>query len=73
MALKSTERTRVAARIAARTKHHGPDDPELPALRRDMLVASLAERIREVVDAAPPLTPEQVSRLRSLLDVGGAA
>jgi hypothetical protein len=35
--------------------------------------ATLAEHIMRVVDAAPPLTPEQVERLSTLLRAGASA
>jgi hypothetical protein len=38
-----------------------------PETRRDLAAERLAEHIRRVVDAAPPLTPEQVERLSTLL------
>jgi hypothetical protein len=60
-------RRRAAADIAAITRHHGPDDPRLPELRRELRELQLAEHIRAVVDEAPPLTPEQLDRLAGLL------
>jgi hypothetical protein len=54
------------ARIAGVTARDR-DDPRLPDLRRDLEAAKLEEHVRQVVAAAPPLTPEQVDRLTSLL------
>jgi hypothetical protein len=44
-----------------------------PDARRDLNAERLAEHIRRVVDAAPPLTPEQVERLSTLLRAGASA
>ncbi len=40
---------------------------------RDMRAARLEEQIERVVSAAPPLTPEQLERLRALLAPSQAA
>lgn len=45
---------------------------ELPNRQRDYRAAKLGAHIREVVDAAPPLTDEQVADLTALLQAGGA-
>lgn len=63
----SPSRRHVAALAAAVERHRGPDDPQLPGLRRDLRAAALAEHIRKVVDTAPPLTAEQIEGLRGLL------
>lgn len=55
------------ARHAALTRSCEPNDPRLLDARRDLAAASLADRIRATVDAAPPLTPEQRERLAALL------
>ena len=39
----SSERRQVAARIAIITRHHGPDDPGLSALRRQLDALRVAE------------------------------
>lgn len=57
----------LSAALAVTTRHHGPDDPRVIELRRDLKVAKLADHIRDVVDSAPPLLPEHVERLRALL------
>jgi hypothetical protein len=44
---------------------------EAEKARRDLRAAKLAKHIREVVDAAPPLSAEQRLRLAGLL-VGGS-
>jgi hypothetical protein len=58
-------------RVAALSKHR-PDSQELEDARRDLAEAKLADAIRKVVAAAPPLTAEQRNRLATLL-MGGVA
>jgi hypothetical protein len=70
-ARRGTVRTAKAATIAAIERHNGPHDPRLPDLQRDLRAAELEEHIRQLVDAAPPLTSEQRQRLAGLL-TGGA-
>ena len=66
------EGRRRRARAAALARHH-PDDPEAGADDRRTLKADALERhIRELVDAHPPLTAEQRSRLTLLLHGGDA-
>lgn len=60
------------ARVAALARHRGPDDVDVLAARRDLKAARLEDRIRELVDNAPPLTDAQRVRLTLLLN-GGAA
>jgi hypothetical protein len=57
-----TLRSRLGGLIAT---HAAPET--ITEARRDLDAANLEQHIRRVVDAAPPLTPEQASRLRSLL------
>ena len=71
MAAKSPRRRRLVCTIAARERHN-PDDPEIPALRAELAAEGLAEHIKRVVDAAPPLTPAQRERLALLLRPGAA-
>ena len=56
------------ARVAALSRSRTPDDPDLAAARRDLRAARAEDYIRSVVDAAPPLTDEQVRRLSVLLN-----
>ena len=66
--------TRTASRrLNAYQRHRGPDDPVTLAAARDLRAVQLEEHIQEVVSAAPPLTPDQASRLRSLLHPGTGA
>jgi hypothetical protein len=55
------------ARVAALKRHRVPDDPEVTSAVRDLSVTLLAEHVRRVVDAAPPLTADQRARLAALL------
>lgn len=48
-----------------RKKNRNPD--RIAELRLMLRETQLAEHIREVVDSAPPLTPEQLQRLSLLL------
>lgn len=67
----SPERLRASSRLALTTRHHGPDDPRIPELKRDFAAEQLADHIRAVVAAAPPLTDEQRTRLSALLAAPG--
>jgi hypothetical protein len=51
----------------ALTRHRGPEDPATLEAERDLRAVTLEEHIRRVVDEAPPLTPEQLSKLSALL------
>jgi hypothetical protein len=59
--------THQRARLAALHRHRSPDDPAVIDATRDLAAERLAEHVRRVVAAAPPLTPEQIDRLRGLL------
>lgn len=63
-------RRRTASAIANITRHHGPDDPRLDALRAEHATETLAEHIARVVAEAPPLSAEQRERLSLLLHPG---
>lgn len=54
------------ARVAALTRSRESNDPELLAARRDLAAEKLASFIQRTVDAAPPLTDEQRSKLAAL-------
>jgi hypothetical protein len=54
-------------------RHRGADDPEAKRVRQELRADALERQIREVVDSAPPLTPEQRDRLSLLLHGGDAA
>lgn len=63
MSVKLTKR----ARLAALHRHRGADDPAVVEAAADLAVEGLAEHIARVVDTAPTLTADQISRLRALL------
>jgi len=60
------------ARVASLTARKA-DPAQIDEARRDMRAARLGDYIQRTVDAAPPLTPEQVDRLALLLRGGDAA
>jgi hypothetical protein len=53
--------------LGAIKRHHPHDEAAITAARRELAEAKIAEYILRTVDAAPPLTPEQRSRLADLL------
>lgn len=65
MPARDPERRRLQSRTAAAVRH---DLPEAPELRRDLAARRLEDYITEVVQAAPPLSDEQVRRLSVLLN-----
>lgn len=60
-------------RLVALERWHGPNDPRTIKARQDHKANELEEHIRRVVDAAPPLRPEQRDRIASLLRGGQVA
>ncbi|MEV0190205.1 hypothetical protein AB0I39_16890 [Kitasatospora purpeofusca] len=64
----NSERIRIAGRVAAITRFHGPDDPRLPALREKARALVAEERITAIIADAPPLTETQRERLALLLN-----
>lgn len=65
MAAKNAALRRQAARAGAAARWADPVTAE--NARRDLAAARLAEFVKRVVDAAPPLTPAQRSRIAALL------
>lgn len=55
------------AKVAGLSRSRTPDDPEFLAARRELAAAKLEAYVRSVVDAAPPLSPEQADRIATLL------
>ncbi len=55
------------ARIGALSRSRTDDDPELVDARRGLAEANIAAYVQKVLDAAPPLTDEQRTRLAELL------
>lgn len=68
-----TNWTNPRARIGALSRSRAPDDPDLIEARRDLAAARLAEHIKRVVDAAPPLSDVQRDQLALLLRSGSSA
>lgn len=58
---------KLKARRAGLTRHRGPDHIETVEAARDYRAEVLAEHVRKVVDAAPPLTAEQRDKIAALL------
>lgn len=66
-------RGKIAGR-SARARRDPVTAAEVASLRRDFIAANLERAIRSALTAEPPLTAEQIARLRSLLaPIGGAA
>jgi hypothetical protein len=55
------------ARLAGITAHHGSNSDQARTARRDYRAVALAEHIRRVNEAAPPLTAAQRDKLAGLL------
>jgi hypothetical protein len=70
MAAKSPVRQHLVSTIAAIEKHNGPGDKRLTDLRAKLATENIADHIRKVVDAAPPLSASQRERLALLLHPG---
>jgi hypothetical protein len=70
MPARDPERRLLQSRTAAAVRH---DLPEALELRRDLAARRLEDYITKVVEAAPPLSDEQVRRLSVLLNPAGAA
>lgn len=69
--MTSSESTpaRLKGRLAA--IHRWQPDADTSELRRELRTATLAQHIKKVVDAAPPLTAEQRARLAALFSSAG--
>ena len=66
-------RTTARARVSALKRHHPDGGAAVDAAVRDLRAMTLEEHIREVVDQARGLTPEQADRLAALLHGGPSA
>ncbi len=60
------------ARVASLSRSRPDDDPALLDARRDLRAARAEQYVRDLVQSAPPLTPEQRDRLALLLSPGAA-
>lgn len=56
------------ARIAHLSRSRSSDDPEIVSARTEFAAAKIEAYIERVISEAPPLTNEQLSRLRVLLE-----
>lgn len=63
----SLERRKARARHNGLKSRHGSDAPETIEARRELTALAADEYIRELVNAAPPLTELQRARLAALL------
>ena len=64
------ERRHIQSKLASKKLWH-PDD-DVTELRADFATATLADFITKTLETAPPLKPEQVERVVSLIRAGGA-
>lgn len=55
------------ARVAALSRDRSPDDPELQAARQRLKALRLESHVQQAVATFPPLTPEQLDAIASLL------
>jgi hypothetical protein len=64
-------RTTESGRYNALRRYRAADDPAVMEARDQLLAQQLETHIRQVVDAAPPLSKAQRDRLAVLLRTGG--
>lgn len=64
--------THERAKIASLSRKLPADDPQIIQARQNLKAILLEERIRAVVESAPPLRPEQADKLAALFRAGGA-
>ena len=70
---KTAAQNHQGAKIAALSRSRKANDPDLLNARRELAAANLEKYVSEVVAKAPPLTPEQRTRIAALLRAGGDA
>lgn len=63
--------THERAKVARLSQTHPAGDPEIIEARQRLKAARLEDHVRGVVDAWPPLTPEQLARVSALLQPAG--
>lgn len=66
MAATTPQRRRAVATLAALQRHQ-PESERTAGARRDVHAIAIEEHIQRLVDEAPPLSPDQRSRLAVLL------
>ena len=69
----STTWTSERAKLAALSRHRSGDTEALNDARRDLRAARAEQYVRELVDAAPPLTDAQRNRLARILRGNGGS
>lgn len=65
-AFKGSALAKARSQVAVAHRRHDPEAIEVA--RQDFATEKIAAYIEKVVSQAPPLTPEQVDRLRVLLE-----
>lgn len=60
-------------RVAALGQHHDPDDPRLGQARAELQFVKALARAREIAEAQPPLTPEQLADIAAIIHPGAVA
>ena len=63
--------THQRAKVASLSRIRPSDDPELIEARQNLKALKLEEYVRNVVDQAPPLRPDQADRIAALLRPAG--
>ncbi len=58
------------ARVAALTRHRGPDDPEVIDARRVLAEKRIRDFVEDQLRKAPPLTADQLADLAQLFTPG---
>jgi hypothetical protein len=59
----TSEGRRLRALVAIGTRHHGENHPAVLDARRALRTEKAVSAIRALVDADPPLRPEQLARI----------
>jgi hypothetical protein len=67
LSVTSTTWQQKRGQLARQSKDLPPGHPKLEELRRDIRAERLAEQVKEVVEASPPLTDSQIDRIVAIL------
>lgn len=67
--MASTTTRKLISRLGAESRFHPESDAT--EIRRDLAASRIEDYVARVVDAAPPLTPEQRDRIAALLRPAG--
>jgi hypothetical protein len=68
MARQSPEALHYRAIVASRSRNRAPDDPELLEARERYATAAWTDRVKRLIDAAPPLSREDLEPIAALLN-----